>query len=235
MRGREHRVGRVMQVSLGQPFSPANLAVVLVTPSGLLGELIERALRRERRIALVAVLSPSRAIELSDLPADVVLLDVTDTNAAVLLDTVSELPTHRYLALVNSSDKATIQRAASAGIVAFAAAESSYRDLVNGLLGAAGGRVICPEAIAATLLEAARSDVNAHARTALTTREHEVMELVAQGMANKQIAARLDVSISTVKSHVHLILGKLEARTRTEAAAKFRIGARSISADETDD
>jgi len=53
----------------------------------------------------------------------------------------------------------------------------------------------------------------------LTAREREVLQMLAQGRGNKQIAARLDISEHTVKFHVASILGKLGASTRTEAAS----------------
>ena len=58
---------------------------------------------------------------------------------------------------------------------------------------------------------------------ALTSREHEVLQLIAQGLANKQIASRLSISLHTVKFHVTSILAKLGAASRTEAVT---LGAR---------
>jgi DNA-binding NarL/FixJ family response regulator len=53
----------------------------------------------------------------------------------------------------------------------------------------------------------------------LTPREHEVLRMLALGLANKQIAARLNISEHTIKFHVAAILGKLNAASRTEAVA----------------
>jgi len=55
---------------------------------------------------------------------------------------------------------------------------------------------------------------------ALTRREHEVLQLLAQGMTNRRMAERLAVSEHTVKFHVAALLGKLGARTRAEAVAR---------------
>ena len=57
----------------------------------------------------------------------------------------------------------------------------------------------------------------------LTAREKEVLVLVATGLTNKAIAEVLFVSVPTVKTHVHHVLGKLDCETRTEAAYKARI------------
>jgi DNA-binding NarL/FixJ family response regulator len=51
----------------------------------------------------------------------------------------------------------------------------------------------------------------------LTTREREVLDLVADGLSNKDIGTRLYIGVGTVKSHVHAILTKLDVRDRDEA------------------
>jgi LuxR family maltose regulon positive regulatory protein len=56
----------------------------------------------------------------------------------------------------------------------------------------------------------------------LSERELEVLRLAAQGLSNQEIADRLVISVGTVKTHVHNILGKLEVRGRTQAAARAR-------------
>ena len=52
----------------------------------------------------------------------------------------------------------------------------------------------------------------------LTDRETEVLQLIAQGLANKEIASRLDIACGTVERHIHNILSKLNVSSRTEAA-----------------
>jgi len=56
--------------------------------------------------------------------------------------------------------------------------------------------------------------------TVLTTREREILELLSDGLGNKQIAARLGISTNTVKTHVELLFEKLDVSTRAEAVAR---------------
>jgi two-component system, NarL family, nitrate/nitrite response regulator NarL len=78
--------------------------------------------------------------------------------------------------------------------------------------------VLEPE-IARMLLPAAYSPEPAIA-VELTAREQEVLQLLAEGLPNKAIARRLEISEHTVKFHVNAILGKLNAQSRTEAVVR---------------
>jgi two-component system, NarL family, nitrate/nitrite response regulator NarL len=57
---------------------------------------------------------------------------------------------------------------------------------------------------------------------ALTAREREIAGLIVEGLSNKEIAARLQIELPTVKNHVHHILSKLNANRRGQAAAMLR-------------
>jgi two-component system, NarL family, nitrate/nitrite response regulator NarL len=57
----------------------------------------------------------------------------------------------------------------------------------------------------------------------LTEREAQIADLVADGLSNKAIAARLSIELATVKNHVHSVLEKLRVHSRGEAAAMLRL------------
>lgn len=78
-----------------------------------------------------------------------------------------------------------------------------------------GGAVLPPHLTLQALLAAEKADGTAD----FTPRELDVLRLLAQGLGNKEIAARLGLSENTVKTHVRNILSKLHARSRAEAAA----------------
>jgi DNA-binding NarL/FixJ family response regulator len=85
---------------------------------------------------------------------------------------------------------------------------------------------VCSPRLAATLLRrvavlaADRAQPRVEAR--LTARELEIVELIDEGLSNKEIASRLCIEVPTVKNHVHNILEKLDVRGRAEAAARVR-------------
>jgi LuxR family maltose regulon positive regulatory protein len=76
--------------------------------------------------------------------------------------------------------------------------------------------------LAAFEQEAAKPTTDGRLAEPLSERELEVLALIAAGESNRQIAARLFVSTSTVKSHVNNIFRKLQARNRTQATARAR-------------
>ncbi len=126
-----------------------------------------------------------------------------------------ELPAAPVIVLAR--DAAITREALRGGARAVLPREAGPEELVAAIQAAAGGLVaLAPEAVEALLAQGPRT---AAAPTAeeLTPREIEVLRLLAEGDANKEIAWRLGISEHTVKFHVASILGKLGAASRTEA------------------
>jgi two-component system, NarL family, nitrate/nitrite response regulator NarL len=114
-------------------------------------------------------------------------------------------------------------RAAEAGLTGFLDADQPIEDIVQAVRLALKGESLCSPRIAALLLAAmqrhpdpSRIPGSRSAITALTPREAIVAELIGLGLTNRQIASRLIVGESTVKSHVHSILMKLGVAHRTD-------------------
>jgi NarL family two-component system response regulator LiaR len=126
-----------------------------------------------------------------------------------------ELPEVEVVALTSVLEDASVAGAIRAGAIGYLLKNTDADELRRALRAAAAGQVqLAPEA-AARLMREVRAPENP---AALTGRETEVLQLLARGEADKQIARKLSIRESTVKSHVHSILSKLNVRSRTQAA-----------------
>jgi DNA-binding NarL/FixJ family response regulator len=122
-----------------------------------------------------------------------------------------EFPQARFIVLTTYSGDVQILRAIKAGARAYLLKDSFHKELLETIRSVhAGKRALSPEA-SYQLAEHATDDV-------LTPAEIRILRLIAEGNANKGIAAQLSVSEETIKGHVRNILSKLGANDRTHAA-----------------
>jgi NarL family two-component system response regulator LiaR len=159
------------------------------------------------------------AIELcAKLQPDVVLMDMVmpEMDGATATRLIrSQSPTTQVLALTSFKEEILVQSALQAGAIGYLLKDVSADELAQAIRAAHAGRsTLSPEA--AQALVHATSQPNGPGID-LTERELEVLALMVEGLNNTQIAARLTVSPSTVKSHVSNILAKLGVASRTEA------------------
>lgn len=128
-----------------------------------------------------------------------------------------EQPDLKVVAVTSFDDEPLVRRAVDAGATGYLLKTADESEIVAAIRLAHQGRtVLAPEAMSA-LLEGPPS-----ATVHLTDRERQILELLATGITNPQIAARLSISPSTVNFHVHNVLEKLSAKTRTEAVTIAR-------------
>lgn len=121
-----------------------------------------------------------------------------------------EFPDARIIALTSYDGDQDIYRALEAGVRGYLLKEMVHTEVLNAIRVVHSGRRLVSQEVAGRL-----GDNMLHG--ALTPREVEVLELVAEGLANKEIAARLGTAGGTVKMHVQNILAKLGASDRTQA------------------
>ncbi len=152
---------------------------------------------------------------------DVVVMDVRmpdmDGIAATAALVARDPDRPRVLVLTTFEDDDYLYRALSAGASGFALKRSGPEELAHAIrVVASGTSLVLPELT--RRLIAARSKVRGSAALPeLTAREADVLRLVAAGLSNTEVAARLYLSRETVKSHVSAVLVKLGARDRTQA------------------
>jgi len=143
---------------------------------------------------------------------DVTLLDlrmpvIGGVEAAVLIR--SEFPDARLIALTTYGGDEDIRRALHAGVRAYLTKDVLHDELLKAIRAVHAGETYLPAGIAATLSSQLPD---------LTAREIQVLNLIVQGLANKQIAFNLSIAEHTVKNHVKNILSKLGVQDRTQAA-----------------
>jgi len=127
-------------------------------------------------------------------------------------------PGTRAVVLTGRADQ--VAEAVAAGACAFLLKSSPVEALADALRAAAGGHSLVLPAAAAPLLEASHEQASGRdgVLSDLSSRELEVLRLLAGGRDNAEIAAELFISPSTAKSHVSHILGKLRSENRLQAA-----------------
>jgi DNA-binding NarL/FixJ family response regulator len=144
---------------------------------------------------------------------DVTLMDLQmpDMNGIeAMIGIRSEFPDARIIVLTTYVGDVQVVRALRAGARGYLLKGSVHTDLVETIRAVHAGHKRVPAEIAAELAEHTGDDE-------LTSREIEVLRLIAGGNANKEIAAQLSIAEETVKSHVTRILDKLRANDRTHA------------------
>ena len=145
---------------------------------------------------------------------DVTLLDLRmpgmgGVEAALVIR--SEFPGARMIALSTYGGDEDIRRALAAGVHAYLTKDVLHDELLKAIRAVNAGQTYLPAAVAASLAaQLPRPDLSA--------REVQVLALIVQGQANKQIAFSLGIAEHTVKNHVKNILSKLGVQDRTQAA-----------------
>jgi len=156
------------------------------------------------------------------LKPDVILMDLAMprmTGLEAILKIREADPDARILVLTSFGDDAKVSAAIRAGAMGFLLKDSSVEDLAHAIQSVYRGNLSLPQGLASKLMAGLLGPQDDTALTEeLTKRELDVLKCLAQGMSNAEIAEFLSVSVPTVHSHVHNLLGKLNLSSRTQAA-----------------
>jgi Response regulator containing a CheY-like receiver domain and an HTH DNA-binding domain len=212
-----------------------NTSLVIIEDNRLVREGIASLIREQSDFkVLVASADIEEAMEkVCTTRPRVVLLDLGLKNqhclnlAAVLHREVPEASVIVMGLLPTQDDIADFVRV---GVAGFVMKNTSLDDFLTTIRRVAEGEKILPSQLTGTLFAQIvrkvvhRDKIHVSMAVRLTQRERQVIELIGEGMSNKEIAARLHIATHTVKSHVHNILDKLALHTRLEVAAFTRTG-----------
>ncbi len=145
---------------------------------------------------------------------DVTLMDIQmpGLNGIETINQIrKEFPDARIIVLTTYTGDAQVVRALKAGARAYLLKRQVHRELLDTIRAVHAGQKRIPQEIAVELVD--------HARDDLTPREVDVLRLIANGNANKQIASQLSIGEASVKSYVANILSKLGANDRAHAVS----------------
>ncbi len=203
--------------------------VFIVSDVRLYRDGLATALAREQQTEVVGTAeSAARALEpVAALRPDAVLVDVSAPGGVDgVRALVAAVPDARVVALAISDVEREVVACAEAGVAGYVTREAGVAELVAALEAVGEGDVHCTPKMAGALLRrvtalAAQSGPRVD-EPPLTRREREVVDLIDDGLSNKEIAGRLQIEVATVKNHVHNILEKLQVRRRADAAALVR-------------
>lgn len=159
---------------------------------------------------------PARIAE----PPDVLLLDGR-TADDLLSPLLASFPQTRLLVIADELHEAAVLAWLEQGALGCIERDASLPNLLNAIRQVAAGEVSLPQAVALQLVTRMARQAppgKSELPEPLTEREREVLELLAQGLSNKDIAQRLYLSVRTVEGHLVNVYGKLGVHSRTEAA-----------------
>jgi len=214
------------------------IRVLVVASVRLYREGMSFSLETRNNLAVVGA-SSSSAEAMSAVTAlnpEVVVVDMaTDQSLDLASNLKTVCPSVKVIAFAVEDHDSSIIACAEAGVDGYVTSEGSMDDLTSTILSVMRGELLCSPRIAAALLRrvsALAKDVReAPAPSGLTSREYQIAGLIETGLSNKEIAARLNVEVSTIKNHVHNLLTKLQVTSRSEAAG--RLGPRTARQNST--
>ena len=193
------------------------IRVMLVDDHQIVRDGLRSLLAKQSDMEVIAEADNGRAAvqAAAELRPDVVVMDVgmPDLNGVeATLRVLEAVPNARVVALSMHSDRRFVEGMLAAGASGYVLKDAAFEDLVAAIRTVAqGGTYLCPSVAGIVVAHYVRGRADASARkaVALTPREREVLQLLAEGHSTKQIAARLAVSVKTVETHRSRLMEKL--------------------------
>ena len=194
--------------------------VVILTPVRLFGQGLAAVLaaREDVRVqGLAADFAGLRAALAHD--TEIVLIDVTQGIAAEEVRAIAaERPDLKLIALGLREQQQEVVNCGRSGFCDYVTREASIDALVERIRLALAGRLACSAEMASALMRSLfRPEAEEAPDVELTVRQSQVARLLERGMSNKEMARELDLSVGTVKHHVHGVFDRLGVNRRSQA------------------
>jgi two-component system nitrate/nitrite response regulator NarL len=208
--------------------------VVVVSDVRLYREGLAALLDRTGRFEVVASAScpHEAAARVREGDTDVIVLDAGAGNVEAARQLLDARPGARLVVLAGPDEPDDAVALAEAGVLGYVTRDLSPGNLSSAIESVARNEMVCDPWIARLLVKRVRELATDRAEPShrLTAREAGILQLVADGLSNREIASRLHIELTTVKNHVHNILEKLGAKTRAEAVALVGLSRAAVSA-----
>ncbi len=199
--------------------------ILLIDDHPMLRNGVKQLISMDPALKVIAEASNGeQGVELAEeLDADLILLDLNmpGMNGLETLDELRKRPlSGRIVVFTVSNHEDDIVSALKRGADGYLLKDMEPEDLLYALHEAATGKMVLSEALTPILAASLRTTNSTSERDIqqLTPREKDILKLIAQGLPNKLIARKLDITESTVKVHVKHLLKKMKLKSRVEAA-----------------
>jgi two-component system, NarL family, response regulator DegU len=203
------------------------IRLVLADDHRMLREGLRRSMTEEGFSVVGEAADGEEAVRLcADLRPDVVLMDVTmpDVDGVQATSRIRAAnPDTRVVMLTMHADEGVIASAIRAGASGYLVKDCSTDEIAEAVRLAADDEAALSPGLAASMLNEVRKlddAVAPEAERAVTKREEEVLQLIADGCSTSEVAQQLYISQKTVKNHLASIYQKLDARDRTQAVLR---------------
>ena len=207
------------------------ITVAIVDDNRLVREALTAMLDRIPDLRVVGT-GVADAAFIDQVKPDVLLLDVglvDDDSLGVAADLTKRAPGTKIIVMDLIPMNEDIVQFVNAGVSGFVLKDATFDEFVTTIRSVAAGGKVLPPRMAESLFSqiasaAAATQGRAHVLedVRMTKREREVIELIGEGLSNKEIAQRLNIAAHTVKSHVRNVMEKLTLHTRLQIAAYSR-------------
>lgn len=209
------------------------VGVYLLAENRLLRDLLARMLARKSDIRVVgaSAFSPQVMHEVVPANPDIILFDSLATAVSTdgfLPKLRNSLPNVKIVMFGMDCDQEKFLIAVHHGVAGYVLKDASATEVAAAIRSVANGDAVCPPSLCRVLFdhvaEAAtwKPGVQVRKNLGLTRREQQLMQLVSEGLTNKEIAAQLFLSEQTIKNHLRRMLRKVGATDRLEAVERCR-------------
>ena len=224
---------------MSEPVPSECIRVFLLIENRLLREALVRLLRKRPDLTIVGQSGQTDLTiqDILDSNCDVLVVGSFQSNwlpASFTLESVAQLDL-KIVLIGMDAEEDQFMATVRAGVTGYLLKDASASDVVAAVRAVSRGEAVCPQQLCQTLFRLvaqAPKEIAAQSPASkpdLTLRQQQLVSLVAKGLTNKEIAARLNLSEYTVRNHIHRMLKQVDAESRSEAVETIRAFGYTIS------